>query len=141
VTLQFYPSSNPPIHIRLGETTAQDLMVDLGPPLRTHYKEDERMTIHSTSQVSERGTESECRGILALWIVMTETYHTADFYNYFQHGLDFLISGPSHLVKKIIIHSNVVSNTQLSCWLIFNAFKAWFSIVSTVQALQLGNRR
>jgi len=95
VTLHFYPSSTPPIHIRLGETTAQDLAVGLGPPLRVHYKEDERMAIHSTGKAPEGGMESEY------------------FYNYFQHGLDFLISSASHLVKKIITHSNVVSSTPL----------------------------
>ena len=31
-----------------------------------------------------------------------------DFYNYFQHGIDFLISGRTHKVKKIILHSNLV---------------------------------
>jgi len=31
-----------------------------------------------------------------------------DFYNYFHHGVDFLISGQTHVVRKIIIHSNVV---------------------------------
>ncbi|GLB33908.1 putative uncharacterised protein family (UPF0183) protein [Lyophyllum shimeji] len=89
VTLYFYPSSSRPVHIRLGQTTAQDLTLDLGPPLRVHHKEDERMSIHS----------------------MADTSDTADqpryFYNYFQHGIDFLISGPSHVVTKIILHSNV----------------------------------
>lgn len=33
-----------------------------------------------------------------------------DFYNYFSHGIDFLISGQTHLVRKVILHSNVVSN-------------------------------
>lgn len=50
-------------------------MLDLGPPLRTHYKEDQRMTIHSTSKVSERGTESECKETQVLYMVMTETSH------------------------------------------------------------------
>ena len=31
-----------------------------------------------------------------------------DFYNYFQFGIDFLISGRTHVVQKIILHSNVV---------------------------------
>ncbi|KAI6034351.1 hypothetical protein BKA83DRAFT_26282 [Pisolithus microcarpus] len=29
------------------------------------------------------------------------------FYNYFHHGIDFLISGQTHRVRKIILHSNV----------------------------------
>ena len=32
----------------------------------------------------------------------------ADFYNYFQHGIDILLSGTTHTVKKIILHSNIV---------------------------------
>jgi hypothetical protein len=32
-----------------------------------------------------------------------------DFYNYFHHGLDILLSGSDHRVKKIILHTNVVS--------------------------------
>ncbi|CAE6479823.1 unnamed protein product [Rhizoctonia solani] len=76
---------DPPIHIRLGVTTAEDLTCDLGPPVLTHYKEDDRMSIHATGQDDE------------------ESY----FYNYFQHGMDFLISGKTHRVRKIIVHSNV----------------------------------
>lgn len=31
-----------------------------------------------------------------------------DFYNYFQYGIDILISGSTHVVQKVILHSNVV---------------------------------
>ncbi|KAF9464456.1 hypothetical protein BDZ94DRAFT_1354305 [Collybia nuda] len=92
VTLHFYPSSSKPVHMRLGETTAQDLTLDLGPPLRVHYKDDERMTIHSTSNAFQEETVTDY------------------FYNYFQHGLDFLISGSTHVVKKIVLHSNVAGS-------------------------------
>jgi hypothetical protein len=34
-----------------------------------------------------------------------------DFYNYFQYGIDFLISGATHTVRKIILHTNIVSPT------------------------------
>lgn len=87
IYLHFYTPDpeDPPIHIRLGVTTAEDLTVDLGPPVLTHYKEDDRMSIHASAQDDE------------------ESY----FYNYFQHGLDFLISGKTHRVRKIIVHSNV----------------------------------
>jgi len=87
ITLYFHPPRMKPVHIRLGETTAQDLNLDLGPPIRVHYKEDERMTIHSTARAGENSEPSY-------------------FYNYFQHGLDFLIS-PTHVVTKIILHSNI----------------------------------
>jgi hypothetical protein len=89
IILHFHPSSSQPIHIRIGETTAQDLNVDLGPPLRVHYKEDDRMTIHSTSRSTEDDSDTDY------------------FYNYFQHGIDFLLSGSTHVVRKIILHTNV----------------------------------
>ncbi|KAG6911189.1 hypothetical protein DXG01_003056 [Tephrocybe rancida] len=89
VTLYFHPSSSHPVQVKLGETTAQDLTLDLGPPLRVHYKEDERMSIHATDNAPEANEEPRY------------------FYNYFQHGLDFLITGPRHVVTKIILHSNV----------------------------------
>ncbi|KAF8607709.1 hypothetical protein BDV93DRAFT_519726 [Ceratobasidium sp. AG-I] len=87
VELHFYtpePDAEP-IHVQIGVTTAEDLTCDLGPPVLTHYKEDDRMAIHATAKDDE------------------ESY----FYNYFQHGLDFLISGKTHRVRKIIIHTNV----------------------------------
>jgi Uncharacterised protein family (UPF0183) len=34
--------------------------------------------------------------------------HYTDFMNYFQHGLDFLIDGDAHTVKKILLHTNAV---------------------------------
>ncbi|KAI0677565.1 UPF0183-domain-containing protein [Trametes maxima] len=89
VTLQFYPSGSEPVQVLLGSSTAQDLTVELGPPLRVHYKEDDRMTIHSRSSQSETDADSDY------------------FYNYQQHGVDFLISGSTHAVKKIVLHSNV----------------------------------
>lgn len=90
VDLHFYSPSSSPLHIRLGETTAQDLNIDLGPPSRVHYKEDERMAIHSPNPQLEE--DRDC---------------TDYFYNYFHHGIDFLISGQTHVVRKIVLHSNV----------------------------------
>lgn len=37
---------------------------------------------------------------------------STDFQNYFQYGMDFLISGRSHKVYKIIMHSNLVSPNE-----------------------------
>jgi len=46
------------------------------------------MAIHSASKVPEGEPEGY-------------------FYNYFQHGLDFLLSPSSHTVQKIILHTNI----------------------------------
>ena len=48
------------MHVKLGETTAQDLTLDLGPPLRVHYKEDERMSIHAKDNAPEAHDEPRC---------------------------------------------------------------------------------
>ncbi|KAF8525321.1 hypothetical protein JB92DRAFT_2877475 [Gautieria morchelliformis] len=88
ITLHFHPSTSPVVRIRLG-TSAEDLNCDLGPPLRVHYKEDDRMNIHASSGLTEEGAETDY------------------FYNYFHLGMDFLISGSAHKVKKIILHTNV----------------------------------
>ncbi|KAN0097506.1 Uncharacterized protein family UPF0183 [Tylopilus felleus] len=93
VVLHFYGPSGPStssLHIRLGETTAQDLNIDLGTAPKVYYKEDERMAIHSPNPQLEDENQS-----------------TDYFYNYFSHGIDFLISGQTHLVRKIILHTNV----------------------------------
>ncbi|KAI0320670.1 hypothetical protein OF83DRAFT_1103606 [Amylostereum chailletii] len=88
VVLRFYPETNAAVHVRLGVTTAQDLVCDLGSPIRTFYKEDDRMAIHSRTRTEEEGSEPSY------------------FYNYFQYGMDFLLSGSTHVVKKIILHTN-----------------------------------
>ncbi|KAK2466284.1 hypothetical protein APHAL10511_001926 [Amanita phalloides] len=102
VTLYFYPSGSQPLHIRLEETTAQDVILALGTPPRTHYKEDERMTIHANPT---EGEEAEA----------------GYFYNYFQHGIDFFISSSTHVVKKIVLHTNVLGSPLFQrykrcCW-------------------------
>lgn len=38
-----------------------------------------------------------------------------DFYNYFQHGIDFLISSSDHVVRKIILHTNIVRSPRCHC--------------------------
>lgn len=62
MTLKFYPtSSSELLDVQLGITTAQDLLADLGPPLKTHYREDDRMTIHSRLKSPEDEDEdSSC---------------------------------------------------------------------------------
>ncbi len=52
VTLHFHPTGTPPLHVKIGSTTAQDLNIGLGPPLRVHHKEDQRMSIHGNDQAS-----------------------------------------------------------------------------------------
>ncbi|WVQ99464.1 hypothetical protein IAU59_006599 [Kwoniella sp. CBS 9459] len=72
------------IEVVIGQTTAQDLSLDLGPPLRKFWKEDDRLE-------KMWGGHSEPGGC---------------FWNYFQYGMDFLIS-PQGVVSKILCHSNI----------------------------------
>ena len=96
----------------IGETTSQDLLLDLGPPLRKYVKEDDRMeriwgaTQEGTSELALRSSESTKPGPS-----MKDQGNKADviaFWNYFQYGMDFLIS-PEGEVQKILLHSNIVS--------------------------------
>jgi hypothetical protein len=110
-----------PLHVRLGETRAQDLTLDLGPPLRVHYRDDERMKIHAVSPSSQPEGATSCK--------MPHNVHNQlsrptcpDFYNYFQHGIDFLIAGDTHVVKKIILHTNIVSGVTGESVLITQPF-------------------
>ena len=107
-TLYFHPiATSKPLHIRIGETTAQDLTLDLGPPLRVHYKDDERMKIHAAVKTTEPDSETGCTAQLLYLLPLS--HRPLDFYNYFQYGMDFLMSEMTHVVKKIILHTNVVS--------------------------------
>lgn len=115
VILYFYPTGSASIRVLLGSSTAQDLTSDLGPPLRIHYKEDDRMTIHSRSGPAEVDTDGDCRSSASdSKLAYLLTSGVPDFYNYQQHGIDFLISGSTHTVKKIVLHSNVVRVRYLS---------------------------
>ncbi|KAL5488082.1 hypothetical protein ACEPAI_6190 [Sanghuangporus weigelae] len=105
IILHFYPFTSKPVHIQIGITSAQDLTCDLGAPLRIHYKEDDRMAIHSRSKTLD-GSDDGCKSVHPLQSY-TYSYHTLDFYNYFQFGVDFLISSSTHLVQKIILHTNI----------------------------------
>jgi len=61
VTLHFYPTAtSEPFFVEIGITTAQDLSIELGTPLRAHYREDDRMHIHSRQKTDEEDDDSPC---------------------------------------------------------------------------------
>lgn len=76
------------VKLVIGETTAQDLVVDLGSPLRVFYKQQDKMRIYG-DQILKADSD-------------TNDY----FYNYFHLGMDILLDGAVHTVKKIILHGN-----------------------------------
>lgn len=63
VMLYFYPTAtSEPFFVEIGITTAQDLSVELGAPPRTHYREDDRMHIHSRQKTNEEeDDDSSCK--------------------------------------------------------------------------------
>jgi hypothetical protein len=69
------------------------------------------MAIHARSHNEDEGPELSCTppAHLGLPSHSSMPFYSVDFYNYFQHGIDFLLSDHTHIVKKIILHSNVVS--------------------------------
>nr|XP_019046369.1 hypothetical protein I302_05113 [Kwoniella bestiolae CBS 10118]OCF25299.1 hypothetical protein I302_05113 [Kwoniella bestiolae CBS 10118] len=72
--------------ITIGETTSQDLLLDLGAPLRKFWKEDDRLE--------------------KMWGGDPHKENGKGFWNYFQYGLDFLVSKDG-IVIKILCHSNI----------------------------------
>ena len=97
------------IRIDLDKTTSQDLLLDLGPPLRKFYKEDSRISrVWAKESRSSSGQSSGCQ---LLPDMPDHQLIRQGFWNYFQLGLDFLVS-ESGVVKKIIAHSNIVSHAR-----------------------------
>jgi hypothetical protein len=60
VVLHTYPSHSIPTFVKLGVTTAQDLLLALGKPSQLHYKTDDRMNIHAVAPAGEVDTEGDC---------------------------------------------------------------------------------
>lgn len=110
------PSGNSPLWMKLGETTPQELVAELGPPDAIYRKNDQRMSIHKNRSLSER-SRSEANERLTDDSTDTDqsSAHTATddseeeevdgevagnvsgecFYNYFYRGFDVLISTPT----------------------------------------------
>lgn len=63
VVLHLYPTAtSEPSFVEIGVTTAQDLSVELGTPSRIHYREDDRMHIHSKQRSNdEEENDSSCK--------------------------------------------------------------------------------
>lgn len=69
------------------------------------------MLIHAGAKANELGERTETGCMIYYWLHRKNTYVPADFYNYFQYGMDFLISETTHVVKKIVLHTNVVGTS------------------------------
>jgi len=84
-------------------STPQDVITVLGPPSKIYYKPDDKLRIHT---------------------INLETKTSGDYvYNYFNCGIDILFGGHSHVIKKIMLHTNY------PCHYDFNSYsKCFFNI-------------
>ncbi|KAK9890962.1 hypothetical protein WA026_013300 [Henosepilachna vigintioctopunctata] len=74
--------------ILLGDST-QDIASALGCPSKVFYKSDDKMQIHTANKSSiENPQKSDY------------------FFNYFTLGMDVLFDARTHLVKKLVLHTN-----------------------------------
>ncbi|KAH8917878.1 hypothetical protein BT69DRAFT_1354373 [Atractiella rhizophila] len=74
----------------IGITTSEDILCTFGAPLRTFWKEDNRLAIHSPSQLPASSSEPN-----------------PYFYLYPSQGLTFLFSATSNTLLKVLLHSNL----------------------------------
>ena len=74
------------------------------------------MSIHSSKKHAGGEDDRGCKSVHITFIPRANWL--VDFYNYFDHGIDFLISDSTHIVKKIVLHTNIVSVAALTTQLL-----------------------
>ncbi|CAG8807823.1 33886_t:CDS:2, partial [Racocetra persica] len=111
ITVNFLARNNSnqiSVEILLNVTTPQDLIVDIGSPLRIFYKEEDKMRIHSKDIGIDSAEDGDITSNKTLSNGVENHIQEGDyFYNYFHLGFDVLFDGVSHRCKKIILHGNV----------------------------------
>ncbi|GAA5984508.1 hypothetical protein JCM5350_004741 [Sporobolomyces pararoseus] len=125
VTLNFHqpggrrPDSNSPststsiepVELKIGETTNEDLLCQLGSSVRIFWKEDDRMSIHTTTlnpfAASSSSEDSSSHSSVADPSLTLNPY----FLSYPHLGLTLLLAtsgeGNGDLLYKILLHSNL----------------------------------
>ncbi|KAH9449001.1 hypothetical protein Pst134EB_019841 [Puccinia striiformis f. sp. tritici] len=98
INFSFHSSSSsreiPDVKVSIGRSTSEDILCDFGAPLRTFWKEDDRMRIHTHLRSNGRS-------------VGQPEDPNPYFMSYFNIGVDFLIDPINNAVLKIILHSNI----------------------------------
>lgn len=133
--LEVIRRSSPPFHIKLSETTAQDLVTELGPPDAIYRKNDRRLSIHRSRRQSskQRQNSSSSRDEdltdtdKSSMSTSTDDSDIGDdspgplgekrddlfvecFYNYFYHGLDIFMSYPTK--SSLPFPTSAVANAE-----------------------------
>jgi hypothetical protein len=104
-------------HTLTFASTAQDVMMALGPPDAIHLKRHNRLRIHTTTKSAKASLGTMPlypSSPLRQWTDPSPSHpHPHSdltdedyFYNYFRLGLDVLFDGEEHTVKKFILHTN-----------------------------------
>ncbi|PLW40622.1 hypothetical protein PCANC_13027 [Puccinia coronata f. sp. avenae] len=98
ITFRFHSSSPnreiADVKVVVGRSTSEDILCEFGAPLRTFWKEDDRMKIHTHLRSSGRSTGQP-------------EDPNPYFMSYFNLGVDFLIDPITNVVVKIVLHSNI----------------------------------
>ncbi|BGP50165.1 hypothetical protein JCM10450v2_006076 [Rhodotorula kratochvilovae] len=104
VQLHFFPPASPdapaipPVELRIGTTTSEDILCELGAAIRTFWKEDDRLSIHTASLGGSSSDPS----------LDPNPY----FLSYPHLGLTLLLASTTHILLKIILHSNLPGEVQ-----------------------------
>ncbi|GAA5913120.1 hypothetical protein JCM8208_000747 [Rhodotorula glutinis] len=119
VELHFHQPTTPlaPVELRIGETTSEDILCELGAAVRTFWKEDDRLSIH-TASLGPRASSD------------TALEPNPYFLSYPHLGLTLLLSScpsspsstspsstsphpiPPHTLLKVLLHSNLPGEVQ-----------------------------
>lgn len=94
--------------------TTQDVLMALGAPNNIYYKKHDKLRIHATKPKKSSRTESEnsstshndSLSVVAEDAGSKELTAVDYFYNYFSLGFDIMFNGQTHMVQKIILHTN-----------------------------------
>jgi len=90
VDCHFYDMDRP-ISLVIGDTTSEDLLCDFGAPVRSFWKEDDRMSIHADPNIDANA----------------EPQPNPYFWSHPHLGLTFQLEPRTHILAKIILHSNL----------------------------------
>ena len=84
--------------LNLGVSDCFDIVQLLGPPRDVYFKKTDKLAIHNTAVSPLSSSVEYCQDY---------------FWNYMHLGLDFMLDGNGHFLKKIILHTNSLSHPLL----------------------------
>jgi len=103
--------------------TTQDVLMTLGAPSNIFYKKHDKLRIHAMKPKKNRsvdvenGTSTESLSIINEDPKTSKELTAVDyFYNYFNLGFDIMFNGQTHLVQKIILHTNMPGSKDFNVY-------------------------